>query len=56
MDYVLQNHRHFTGPDWKFYLVGPREMAKIWRSKINRNAIFVFQTHDVCLIIHDKFF
>ena len=41
MDYVLRNHRHFTGPDWKFYLVGPREVAKIWRSKFNGSMIEV---------------
>ena len=31
MDYVLRNHRHFTGPNWMFYLVGPKKVAKKWR-------------------------
>eukprot|EP00957_Ditylum_brightwellii_P037098 2808481-Ditylum_brightwellii.AAC.1 len=27
MDYVLRNHQYFTGPNWMFYLVGPKEVA-----------------------------
>ena len=43
MDYVLRNHRRFTGPDWKFYLVGPSEVAKTWRQKFNGSMIEVVE-------------
>lgn len=33
MDYVLRVHRHYTGPDWMFYLVGPSNITKQWRKQ-----------------------
>ena len=33
MDFVLRNHRHYTGPEWMLYLVGPKEAAEKWRKR-----------------------
>ena len=33
MDFVLRVHRHYTGPDWMFYLIGTPDVAKVWRKK-----------------------
>lgn len=33
MDFVLRTHRRYTGPEWMFYLVGPKEATGKWRKR-----------------------
>jgi hypothetical protein len=33
LDYVLRNHRRYTGPEWIFYLIAPQHVADIWKSR-----------------------
>ena len=39
LDYTLRVHRRYTGPDWMFYLVGPRVMAQKWRARYKNQAL-----------------
>ena len=42
-DYVLRVHRRYTGPDWMFYLVGPKNVASHWRQLYVGPMVKVFE-------------